>query len=129
MNLFNPFPSKRVLLADDEPDVCHYLKRYLERKKLNVTTAFDGAEAKQLIEKEKFDYFLLDCSMPNLTGLELIGTARRNNPKSKIILISGFPAVNDDVVQKLGGDRFIHKPLELAEIDSIFEEIAKGEKP
>jgi DNA-binding response OmpR family regulator len=114
--------SKRVLVADDEEDTCVYLKRYLERKKFKVLSALDGAQAKKLIEGNSFDYFLLDCSMPDLTGLELIQVARGRNPQAKIILMSGFPAVNDDVIRQLGGDLFIHKPIQLAEIDSIFEE-------
>ena len=87
---------------------------------MKVVCVNDGQEAKDVIEKENFDYFLLDCSMPNLTGLELIETARRRNPRAKIVLISGFPAVNNAVVQKLGGDLFIHKPIQLSEIDEVF---------
>ena len=112
---------KKVLLADDEQDTCLYLKRYLERKKLKVIHAFDGQEAKKFIDKEHFDYFLLDCSMPQLTGLELIESARQRNPGAKIILLSAFPSVNNEVVQRLGGDLFIQKPIQLSEIDEIFQ--------
>ena len=111
--------AKKVLVADDEEDVCIFLKRYLERKRMKVTSCLDGQEAKALIEKENFDYFLLDCSMPNVTGLELISLARQRNPQSKIILISGFPSVNEEVIRQLGGDSFIHKPVQLTEIDKI----------
>jgi len=115
-------PPKRVLVADDERDTCLYLSKYLQRKKFKVVSAFDGLEAKKFIEGELFDYFLLDCSMPEVTGLELIEIARKRNPQAKIILISGFPSINDAVIQKLGGDQFIHKPISLNEIDSIFQE-------
>jgi two-component system response regulator HydG len=114
--------SKRVLVADDEQDTCLYLKKYLERKRLSVSVAFDGQVAKSLIDKENFDYFLLDCSMPHTTGLELIELARKKNPKSKIVLISGFSAVNEDVIRRLGGDVFLQKPLQLKEVDGIFTE-------
>ena len=89
---------------------------------MKVTSCLDGQEAKDLIEKESFDYFFLDCSMPNITGLELIGSARRRNPQSKIILISGFPSVNNAVIRQLGGDYFIHKPIQLTEIDNILKD-------
>lgn len=117
----NPVPaSRRVLVADDEQDICFYLKRYLERKKMKVAVVFDGQDAKKLIENDNFDYVLLDCSMPNVTGLELIEKARQRNPGARIVLISGFPAVDSQIVQKLGGDLFIHKPIQLEEIDAIF---------
>ncbi len=112
--------SKRVLIADDEEDICLYLKKYLERRKFKVVVVFDGEQAKRAIEKDAFDFFLLDCSMPNLTGLELIPIARTRNPNAKIVLISGFPAVNDTVVRQLGGDSFINKPVKLEELDHIF---------
>lgn len=118
MNFFKK--AKKVLVADDEEDICLYLKRYLERRKFKVVVAFDGEQAKKLIEKDFFDFFLLDCSMPNLTGLELIQVARSKNPDAKIVLISGFPAVNNSVVQQLGGDCFINKPVNPEELDRIF---------
>jgi len=124
MNILTP--PKKILVADDEEDICLYLKKYLERKKFKVVAAFDGSEAKKFIDAEHFDYFLLDCSMPNVTGLELIQLARSRNPDAKIVLLSAFPAVNDCVVQKLGGDRFIHKPILIEEIDAIFKEPLDG---
>ncbi len=87
---------------------------------MKVAVVFDGQEAKKLIEEDNFDYVLLDCSMPNITGLELIEKARQRNPGARIVLISGFPAVDSRIVQKIGGDLFIHKPIQLEEIDAIF---------
>ncbi|HQP92160.1 MAG TPA: response regulator [Candidatus Omnitrophota bacterium] len=112
--------GKRVLVADDEQDVCFFLRRYFERRKISVSVAKDGSEAKSLLDKELFDFCLLDCSMPDITGLELIELARKRNPGAKIVLISGFPSVNDDVIKQLGGNEFIHKPIQLKELDAIF---------
>jgi DNA-binding response OmpR family regulator len=112
--------SRRVLVADDEEEVCRHLRQYLERRGFTVVVALDGSEAKRSIEKEAFDYILLDCSMPDVTGLELIGLARQHHPRAKIVMISSFPSVDTEVVQKLGGDLFIHKPLRMSEMDQIF---------
>lgn len=111
--------GKKVLVADDENDTCVFLKRYLERRQMQVVVALDGAEAQRAIKRENFDYFLLDCSMPHLTGLELIEEARSRNPAAKIIMISGFPSVDNEVLQQLGGDLFIHKPIQLSELDQV----------
>lgn len=118
MKLFSKGP--KVLVADDEEVVRLLLKKYLEKKNFRVVLAPDGIVAKELIEKEPFDCFLLDCSMPGLTGLELIQSARLRNPKSKIVLISGYPSVDDDVTRRLGGDLFLHKPILLSQLDRIF---------
>jgi len=112
---------KRILVADDEEEICFFLKRFLERKNFKVSLALDGAQAKKIIDKEKFDFLLLDCSMPELTGFELVQSARKRNPTAKIVLASGFPSVDSDLVQKLGADLFIHKPIQLSEIDKILQ--------
>jgi len=117
-------PGQKVLIADDEQDVCACLKKYLERRRLDVVCVYDGAEARRLIEEKPFDYLLLDCSMPNVTGLELIGLARQRNPNAKIVLISGYPSFSEETVQQFGADAFIHKPIQLAEIDQI---LTKGD--
>ncbi len=113
--------SRRVLVADDEEEVCRHLKQYLERRGFFVVVALDGAEARRCIETDILDYILLDCSMPEVTGLELIALARQRHPRAKIVMISSFPSVDSEVVQKLGGDLFIHKPLRLSEMDQIFQ--------
>ncbi len=114
----------KVLIADDDSDICASLRRYLERRGYAVDVAFDGAQARDLIEKERFDFFFLDCSMPELTGLELLESARRNNPGAVIVIISGFPSVNDEMLHGMGGDLFVHKPIQFSEIDKILA--AKG---
>ncbi len=112
----------KILIADDDPDICTSLRRYLERRGYAVAVAFDGAQARKLIEEERFGFFFLDCSMPELTGLELLESARRNNPGSKIVIVSGFPSVNDEMLRHMGGDLFVHKPVQFSEIDKILQQ-------
>ncbi|MGE5279929.1 MAG: response regulator [Deltaproteobacteria bacterium] len=112
----------RVLVADDDPDICQSLQKYLERRGYAVSVAFDGAQAQRLIENERFSFFFLDCSMPELTGLELVAAARRGNPGARIVLVSGFPSVNDELLREMGGDLFLHKPVQFSDIDKILKE-------
>jgi len=112
----------RVLVADDDPDICASLRRYLERRGYEVSVAFDGGQARRLIEEERFGFLFLDCSMPELTGLELLDSARRNNPGSKIVIVSGFPSVNDEMLREMGGDLFVHKPVQFSDIDKILQQ-------
>lgn len=107
-------------MADDEKDICLFVKRFLERRNFRVSLAPDGARAKSIIERGRFDYFLLDCSMPEVSGLELIHIARMRNPGAKIVLISGFPSADIELIQKLGADFFIAKPIQMSQIDRIF---------
>jgi two-component system cell cycle response regulator CpdR len=114
--------ARRVLIADDEPDIREALGRFLERRGFEVVAVADGQEAAGRIKEEVFDLFFLDCDMPELTGIELVGLARARNPEARILMISGFPSINDKMLRTLGGDRFIHKPLQLAAIEKILQE-------
>jgi len=118
--------KKKILIADDDSDICTSLRRYLERRGHAVEVAFDGAQARKLIEQEHFCFFFLDCSMPELTGLELLESARRKNPGAKIVIVSGFPSVDDTMLKEMGGDLFVHKPVQFAQIDDILKQ---GEAP
>jgi len=112
----------KILVADDDPDVCEMLRRYLGRRGYDVAVAFDGAQAQKLIDGERFGFFFLDCSMPELTGIELVESARRLNPKAKIVIVSGFPSVSNEMLRTMGGDLFIHKPVQFDEIEKVLKE-------
>jgi len=103
--------GKKILVADDERDTANFLKSILERKGCEVSVVYDGLQAKSLLEANNYDAVLLDCSMPELTGPELVGSIRRKSPKTKIIIFSGLSAVDNKLAEDIGADKFFQKPL------------------
>jgi signal transduction histidine kinase len=84
----------RVVLADDTPEI-----RMLVRMALELEGGFeivgeaeDGAEACQLSENHKPDAIVLDLAMPIMDGLEAIPAIKKDNPDTKILVLSGFNA-------------------------------------
>jgi CheY-like chemotaxis protein len=61
----------KVLLVDDEADVCRLVKTMVEPLGVEVRTCSDSREAASILETEKFDGIMLDVAMPNLDGIEL----------------------------------------------------------
>ena len=108
---------KNILVADDLADTRDFIKKILERRGHKVFVACDGIKAKKLLEGHQYDIIFLDCSMPGLTGPELIQTAKEKSPAAKIIIFSGFPVVNDRLVDDLGADMFLQKPLTIEMIE------------
>jgi DNA-binding NtrC family response regulator len=115
----------KILIIDDEPDMCWALKHLLEKNGFLITKAADGREALDLLTSGSFQGAFLDAKLPDIEGLELARQFREKAPQMRIILISGY-FYNDDVaVEKALGEGlicgFIGKPF-------LHEEILKAVK-
>ncbi|MFH1414379.1 MAG: response regulator [Candidatus Omnitrophota bacterium] len=115
--------KKKILVVDDEKDCCKLLQDYFIKFGHIVYTAHDGDKAAELLNLQTFDYVFLDCSMPGLTGVELIKVIKEKSPGAKMIMISGYELINEDLAKELGIDLFIRKPFSL---EKIMKEIIKN---
>jgi CheY-like chemotaxis protein len=90
-------PLLTVLVCDDEDAIRGLLARLLEREGLNAVTAASGAEALELVDRERIDVVLSDHRMPGMSGLELQGEIARRHPRlgQRFILMSGDPGDPD----------------------------------
>ncbi|MBN2026384.1 MAG: response regulator [Actinobacteria bacterium] len=68
--------NKRILLADDDPDIIEVVSMLLEDEGYEIITAADGAEALERIENEHPDLVILDLLMPRVDGFAVINTLR-----------------------------------------------------
>ena len=62
----------RILVVDDEESIREFLEIMLKKEGYEITTAEDGARAKDILSKKSFDMVISDLQMPNMTGLELL---------------------------------------------------------
>ena len=91
--------SKKVLVVDDEKDVCIYLSRLLEENGFRATCAGNGEEALRAVEKERPDLITLDLSMPQTSGVRFYQTLK-SRPD-----LAGIPVVMVTGVTGQGGSR------------------------
>ncbi len=77
--------SARVLVVDDEPNLCVAVRRILEMGGYSVTTATDGQTALQLVQEIKPDVVLLDLMMPGLGGRDVSRRIRESGSDTRII--------------------------------------------
>jgi CheY-like chemotaxis protein len=113
----------RILLVDDEADVCRMVKAMVEPLGVEVRTCSDSREAALLVETEKFDGIMLDVAMPNLDGFALTRKIRATPPNQQapIIMITGLDDV--DTMRRAfqaGATFFIGKPFSREKIYAIF---------
>jgi CheY-like chemotaxis protein len=112
--------SPRILIVDDEPDMCWVLENILRPTGYAVTTTTTGAEALQLLVKEPCAVAFVDAKLADVDGLELAALIRQQSPHTAIVLISGYfyqedKAINDGLERELFIG-FISKPFDLEEV-------------
>jgi len=113
----------KILLVDDEPEVCRLLKTMVEPLGVEVRTSSDSQEAALILENEKFDGIMLDVAMPKLDGFELTRKIRSTPPNQNapIIMITGFDDV--DTIRRAfeaGATFFIGKPFSREKVYALF---------
>jgi two-component system, cell cycle response regulator CpdR len=120
----------RILIAEDEEGLRSLVARALSQDGHAVTTANDGAEALDLLEREHgaFELLLTDIRMPIMDGIALALAAARDHPKVAILLMTGYA---DQRERASGLDALIHdviaKPFSLATIrNAVRDAIAAG---
>ena len=125
---------RKVLIADDEPDILEILKYNLQNEGYQVYTAKDGDEA---LTKAKFalpDLIVLDIMMPKKNGV-VVCELLRKQPAFKNTLILFLTALSDEGTQirglETGADDYINKPISpkvfVSKVNSLFRRVNKDE--
>jgi CheY-like chemotaxis protein len=112
--------SPRILVVDDEPDMCWAMENILRPAGYVVATTTRGVEALELIARESYALAFVDAKLPDLDGLELAALIRQRSPNTTLVLISGYFYQEDRIVteglQKGFFIGFIAKPFDLEEV-------------
>jgi CheY-like chemotaxis protein len=113
----------KILLVDDEPEICRMIKAMVQPLGVDVRTSSDSREAASILEHEKFDGIMLDVAMPGLDGFQLARKIRTTPPNQQapIIMLTGM----DDVETmrrafEAGVTFFIGKPISRERVYAIF---------
>jgi len=107
-----------VLLIDDEPSIQFGFSAYLNKTGYQVQTAGNMSEARQKLAQGFFDIILLDLSLPDGNGIDLIAEIRRNYPEVALVVITGGGDVPLAVkAMQLGADNFLTKPVDMNELN------------
>jgi len=80
----------RILVADDDPQILKLFTRLLHQGGYSVTAVNSGADAMKILQGESVDLFILDLSMPEPDGFELLRSLREQKPGLRILVISGY---------------------------------------
>jgi two-component system response regulator HydG len=120
----------KILVIDDDMDICNLLERFLSKKGHVVKTAFTSTTALALIEQENFDVVLSDFRLGSTDGKQILQKVKEKSPETQVIIITGYSDVKTAVdVIKMGAFDYITKPLFPDEILLLLDKaIAKREE-
>jgi len=102
----------KILVVDDEKDICKALEFLLLGEGYEVRTANSAEVAVEIIKKEPFDVILSDLKMENMDGLALLEEVRKLRPETAVILMTAYASVESAVTaMKMGAQDYIVKPF------------------
>ena len=106
----------KILVVDDDKNICEVIKMYLESSGYNVKVANDGREAQEAFSNYKPDLVLLDVMLPYIDGIDVLKWIRKDS-ETPVIMITAKGETFDKVLGlELGADDYIVKPFEPKEL-------------
>ncbi len=123
---------KKVLIADDEPDILEIIQYNLKNEGYEVALARNGNEALDLAKRFNPDLIILDIMMPGKTGIEVCNLLRMQPAFSKTLIIF-LTALSDETTEikglETGADDYLTKPISpkvlVSKVNSLFRRITK----
>ena len=111
----------KLLVVDDDPVFRGVLARALSKRGFDVRVAAGLVEARQALEVDRPDYAVVDLRMPDGSGLALVEELKRQNPRARIVVLTGFASVATAVEAiKLGAVHYLPKPADADEVILAF---------
>jgi len=112
----------RILIVDDQEMMRDSLAATLAREGHEVVAANDGPVAVTRLGSSRFDLMITDLKMPKMTGIELLGEARRLRVEMPVVVMTAFATVNTAVeAMKMGAYDYIQKPFDGEEIKLLVD--------
>lgn len=119
----------KVLIADDEPDICELINKLIEWENLNLINigfAYNGMEALEQILRQKPDIVISDIQMPGFTGLQIIEKVKDELPDIKFVVISGYQDFEyAQQAIRFGVKEYILKPISKKELNLTLQRIVQ----
>ena len=124
-----PLDKSRLLVIDDSRQALEVLKRALSQQDFEVDTVDNGLQGLERYAAGKFDAVLLDLSMPEMDGFEVLDRLRTRNPEALVIIMTGYESTESVVrAMKAGAEDYLTKPLDLDHLEIVLEKALKSRR-
>ena len=109
--------THKILIVDDDSEFRRSLKRILQKAGYHVSSASNGSQASEMLNKRVYPLILLDLHMQGKSGLELLHEVKGKTPESKVIMITvDDSADNYSEAMSAGAFAVLQKPLKMKKL-------------
>jgi DNA-binding NtrC family response regulator len=116
----------RLLIVDDEADICDFVKNFFKERDFDVSVAYNGKEALDMIETVKPQIVLLDLRMPVLDGMDTLKVINKKYPGVKVIIVTAVEDTAKAEEAKMhNAVEYITKPLLLEQLERAVLTVAE----
>jgi DNA-binding NtrC family response regulator len=116
----------RILLIDDDQEVCQFLHGRLQQAGYEVRKANSGKAALDLIQNEVFDAVLLDIHLPDMTGIQILNELKKRDPEIDAVIMTGDSQVKTAIeALRLGAYDYITRPVEWVSLDRLLQRLSE----
>jgi DNA-binding NtrC family response regulator len=122
----------RLLVVDDEADICDFVKSFFGERDFEVLVAYNGREALRAMREKKPDIILLDVKMPIMGGMEVLKEIQKlAGIRPKVIMVTAVEDIEKaEEAKRQGAVAYINKPLLLEQLErtvlTVAEQIRTG---
>jgi len=110
----------RILVVDDEPNICQVLSAVLRKDGHEVYVSRDGDEALALLEKTPIDLLITDVIMNNVGGVELLRRVQAASPQTPVVMMTAYGTIKSAVdAIKLGAFDYLAKPFDMEQMKAV----------
>ena len=117
----------RVLIVDDDRDLCDNLWDLLRERQFRVCLAHDEQEAAERLRARDYDVVLIDMKLPKGDGRQVFELVRRTNPEARTVLISGYRSELEELIRTTvaeGADAVCYKPFDVPGLLHTVDELS-----
>ena len=115
-----PPENPRILVVDDELNICQSCSKILAKLDYEVSYALNGYDALKMMDAEPFDVIVTDLKMSSLGGMEVLRRVKDAFPETLVIVMTGYASVSSAVeVMKMGALDYLPKPFTPDELRAI----------
>ncbi|MCK9229762.1 MAG: sigma-54 dependent transcriptional regulator [Syntrophales bacterium] len=117
---------KNILVIDDDSSICESLELYLSEEGYRVRVAMTGTEGLNCFVDEPADVVILDIRLPDVDGFSILEDLQEEDENVKVIMITAYHDMESTIMaMKLGAFDYIHKPINIDELDIAIRKALK----
>lgn len=123
-------PAKKLMIVDDDMEMRTLLAEYFRRLGFEVAEKESGIAALQTATTDRFDCFILDVAMPEMSGLELLKKLRERGIETPALFLTAHDLLDDKVAGfEAGADDYLAKPFSPRELEYRIEALLRRNSP